>query len=58
MNKVKDHLLQGILWISAILTIVILVTIIGFIFLKGYKLMNISLFSVITPQLVAEEFGQ
>jgi phosphate transport system permease protein len=42
MNKVKDHLLQGILWISAILTIVILVTIIGFIFLKGYKLMNIS----------------
>ncbi|NCU16845.1 phosphate ABC transporter permease PstA [Pallidibacillus pasinlerensis] len=40
MNKIKDHLLRGILWFSSLLTIVILVTIIGYIFVKGYKLIN------------------
>lgn len=41
LNKVKDYLLRGILWFSALLTIVILITIIGYIFVKGYKLINL-----------------
>lgn len=40
LNKIKDHLLRGVLWFSSLLTIVILVTIIGYIFVKGYKLIN------------------
>lgn len=41
LNKIKDHLLRGVLWFSSLLTIVILVTIIGYIFVKGYKLINL-----------------
>lgn len=40
MRKFKDHLLRGLLWLSAFLTVAILVTIVGYIFMKGYKLIN------------------
>jgi len=40
MRKFKDNLLRGLLWFSAFLTVAILVTIVGFIFMKGYKLIS------------------
>ncbi|MGM7719683.1 phosphate ABC transporter permease PstA [uncultured Metabacillus sp.] len=41
MRKVKDNLLRGLLWLSAFLTVAVLVTIVGYIFYKGYRLINI-----------------
>lgn len=41
MRKFKENLLKSLLWLSAIITVSVLVGILGFIFLKGYK--NISL---------------
>ena len=41
MRKFKDLLLKILLWISAAITIGILIFILGFIFLKGYKFINI-----------------
>ena len=40
MRKLKDNVLRGLLWFSAFLTVAILVVIVGFIFMKGYKLIN------------------
>lgn len=40
MRKFKDNLLRGLLWFSAFLTVAILVTIVGYIFMKGYKLIS------------------
>ncbi|MFZ0445645.1 MAG: phosphate ABC transporter permease PstA [Bacillus sp. (in: firmicutes)] len=40
MRKFKDGLLRGLLWFSAFLTIAVLITIVGFIFYKGYRLIN------------------
>ncbi|MHC0038495.1 phosphate ABC transporter permease PstA [Pseudoneobacillus sp. C159] len=40
MRKLKDHLLRGLLWLSAFLTIAVLVIIVGFIFIKGFRLIN------------------
>lgn len=41
MRKLKDNILKILLWLSAGITVAILVTIVGFIFLKGYKNINI-----------------
>jgi phosphate transport system permease protein len=41
VRKLKDHLLRGLLWLSAFLTIAVLVIIVGFIFIKGYRLINL-----------------
>ncbi len=41
LRKVKDNLLRGLLWLSAFLTVAVLVTIVGYIFYKGYRLINI-----------------
>ncbi|USK60435.1 phosphate ABC transporter permease PstA [Peribacillus asahii] len=40
MRKFKDNLLRGLLWLSAFLTVAVLVTIVGYIFYKGYRLIN------------------
>ena len=40
MRKFKDNLLRGLLWFSAFLTVAVLVTIVGFIFYKGFRLIN------------------
>ena len=41
MRKFKEVLLKSLLWISAAITVGILLFILGFIFFKGYKLINI-----------------
>lgn len=41
MSKVKDGILRGVLWFSALLTVIILIAIIGYIFYKGYRLINL-----------------
>ena len=41
MRKFKENLLKLMLWLSAIVTVAVLVFILGFIFVKGYKLINI-----------------
>lgn len=42
MRKFKENLLKLMLWLSAIVTVAVLVFILGFIFVKGYKLININ----------------
>jgi phosphate transport system permease protein len=41
LRRFKDNLLRGLLWFSAFLTVAVLVTIVGYIFYKGYRLINI-----------------
>ncbi|GAA0085456.1 phosphate ABC transporter permease PstA [Clostridium sp. MB05] len=41
MRKLKENILKGLLWISAGLTVGILICILGFIFIKGYKHISI-----------------
>ena len=41
MRKFKENLFKIILWTSAAITVGILIFILGFIFIKGYKLINI-----------------
>lgn len=40
LRKSKDHLLLGLLWFSAFVTVAILVVIVGYIFMKGFRLIN------------------
>ncbi|KGR79386.1 phosphate ABC transporter permease PstA [Ureibacillus manganicus] len=40
MRSFKDNVLRGLLWLSALLTIAILVTIVGYIFYKGIGLIS------------------
>ena len=40
MRKFKEVILKVLLYLSALITVGILVFIIGFIFIKGYKLIN------------------
>ncbi len=40
MRKIKDNILKILLWLSAALTIFVLVTIIGYIFKKGFGLIS------------------
>jgi phosphate transport system permease protein len=40
LRKFKDHLLRGCLWASAFLTVAVLVTIVGYIFYKGFRLID------------------
>lgn len=40
MRKFKDYVYTALFWLSALITIFILVTIIGYIFIKGFKLVN------------------
>ncbi|HZG70567.1 MAG TPA: phosphate ABC transporter permease PstA [Chondromyces sp.] len=40
MRRFKDNLLRGLLWFSAILTVAVLVIIVGYIFYKGFHLIN------------------
>ena len=42
MRKFKENILKILLYLSAIITVGILVFIIGFIFIKGYKLINLN----------------
>ncbi|EGT3616284.1 phosphate ABC transporter permease PstA [Clostridium sp. LIBA-8841] len=42
MRKVKDNILNGLVWLSAAFTIGILVIILGFIFVKGIGKINLS----------------
>ena len=42
MRKVKDNILNGLVWLSAIFTIGILVIILGFIFVKGIGKINLT----------------
>ena len=42
MRKVKDNILNGLVWLSAIFTIGILVIILGFIFIKGIGKINLT----------------
>jgi phosphate transport system permease protein len=37
----KDNLLRGLLWFSALLTVAVLVVIVGYIFYKGFRLINL-----------------
>ena len=41
LRNFKDNVLRGLLWLSALLTIAILVTIVGYIFYKGIGLISI-----------------
>lgn len=41
MRKVKENILKSLLWLSAIITVAVLVFILIFIFSRGYKLINI-----------------
>ena len=41
MRKFKENLYKALLWSSAAITVGVLVLILGFIFIKGYKLINI-----------------
>jgi phosphate transport system permease protein len=40
MRMFKDNLLRGLLWFSAFITVAILVLIVGYIFFKGFRLIN------------------
>ncbi|KXH78771.1 phosphate ABC transporter permease PstA [Sporosarcina sp. HYO08] len=40
MRNFKDNLLRGLLWFSAFITVAILVLIVGYIFYKGFPLIN------------------
>lgn len=40
MRKVKDNILKAILWLSAVITVVIIATIVGYIFKKGFGLID------------------
>ena len=40
MRTFKDNLLRGLLWFSAFVTVAILVLIVGYIFYKGFRLIN------------------
>ena len=40
MRTFKDNLLRGLLWFSAFVTVAILVLIVGYIFFKGFRLIN------------------
>jgi phosphate transport system permease protein len=40
MRKVKDYMLKIILWLSAAITVVIIATIVGYIFKKGFGLID------------------
>ncbi|GAA0769002.1 phosphate ABC transporter permease PstA [Clostridium subterminale] len=40
MRKVKDNMLKFILWLSAAITVLIIATIVGYIFKKGFKLID------------------
>jgi phosphate transport system permease protein len=40
MRKFKDWIFTALFWLSAIITITVLITIIGYIFMKGFKLVN------------------
>lgn len=41
MRKFKDNLLRGLLWFSAFVTVAVLVIIVGYIFYKGFRLINL-----------------
>ena len=41
MRTFKDNLLRGLLWFSAFVTIAVLITIVGYIFYKGFRLINL-----------------
>ena len=45
MRKFKENILKILLYLSAIITVGILVFIIGFIFIKGYVSIKISIIS-------------
>lgn len=50
MRKLKDNLFLSLFWLSAIITVSILVIIIGFIFVKGLKNVNLNfIFGKYTP---------
>lgn len=40
MRTVKEQILRGLLWFSAFLTVAVLLTIVGYIFYKGFHLIN------------------
>ena len=40
MRQFKDNLLRGLLWLSAFLSVAVLVMIVGFIFYKGFRLIS------------------
>ena len=40
MRQFKDNLLRGLLWLSAFLSVAVLVMIVGFIFYKGFGLIS------------------
>lgn len=40
MRRLKDNVLHGLLWFSAFLTVAVLVLIVGFIFYKGFRLID------------------
>lgn len=50
MRTFKDNLLRGLLWFSGFLTVAILLLIVGYIFYKGYRLINFEfIFSDYSP---------
>ena len=50
MRKFKENILKILLYLSAVVTVGILIFILGFIFIKGYKLINFNyLFSEYKP---------
>ena len=50
MRKFKESILKVLLYLSAVITVSILVFILGFIFIKGYKIINFNyLFSEYKP---------
>lgn len=40
MRQFKDNLLRGLLWLSAFISVAVLVMIVGFIFYKGFRLIS------------------
>ena len=40
MRKFKENILKVLLYLSAVITVGILIFVLGFIFIKGYKLIN------------------
>ncbi|MDQ0154011.1 phosphate ABC transporter permease PstA [Robertmurraya andreesenii] len=40
MRRLKDNIMLGLLWLGAFLTVAVLVTIVGYIFYKGFRLIS------------------
>ena len=57
-RKKKDRLLISLVYLSAIITVGLLLVIVGFIFIKGIGKINLSFYLLITQLVEMAEFYQ